>query len=201
MTISGYGLTLEGVALGSLSGIERLRVGGVALAFDEVQTIDAWRQGTATFTTTSASVTGVGTAWETAMAGRRIRLDADGVDYWILSVEGATALTLTAAYGEAGGSGAYTIWPSRLAEHVPLGVLEQPIEVDFCYDETLYDALRDAALAQTEDEFTLTDSESSVHVGDGRVSRCGDLVLGPDSHMHFTVTLTPTTQWEFTPSV
>jgi hypothetical protein len=84
--------------------------------------------------------------------------------------------------------------------NLPTKVREQPMEVTFVYDKTLYDTLRDAALAQTEDTFTLTDSEGSTEIGDGIVRRCGGKVLGSDGHAEFTVTLQPLTAWEFTPA-
>jgi len=199
MSISGFGATLEGLALGSFAGVKAIRVGGVTLAFDEVMTIEAHRDGTATFTNGSAAVTGVDSNWTSDMAGRRIQLDADGTVVTVLSVGGATALTLTANYTDTGGSGAYTMFPTRVAEHVPLGVLEQPISIDFVYEPTLWSALNGAALAQTEDTFTLTDVEGSTHVGLGRVETCGDMRLGSDASAQFTVTLMPTTAWEFTP--
>jgi len=201
MGISGYGLTLAGTALGAFSGVKAVRVGGLTLAVDEVATIEAHRTGTATFTNGNASVVGVGTGWLTAMAGRRIQLDADATPHTILSVGGATAITLSAVYSDTGGAGAYTIFPSRIIENLPLGVREQPIEVDLVYVKTLYNTLRNAALAQTEDAFTLTDVEGSTHVGDGIVSKCGDVNLGSDAHAQFTVTLTPITSWVFTAGV
>jgi hypothetical protein len=198
MSISGYGLTLEGDALGALAGVKAITVGGLTVAVDEIATIDAYRTGHATFTTSSDQVSGENTVWTSAMAGRRIRLDADGTECTIESVESGTALTLTAAYSDTGGHGAYTILPSRIVENLPLRVREGPVQITFKYDKTVYDTLRDAALGQTEDEFTLTDVEGSTDVGDAVVTACGEMTLGSDGHAQFTVTLTPLTAWTFT---
>lgn len=201
MSISGYGLTLAGTALGSFSGIKEVRVGGLAINFDEVATIEAHRDGVATFTSGSASVTGVGTNWTSDFVGRKIQLDADATLHTVLSVQGVGALTLTAVYSDTGGAGAHTIWPTRIVENMPLGIREQPITVTLVYHKTLYDTLRDAALAQTEDTFTLSDSEGSTDVGLGRVATCGEKNLDSRGHAQFSVTLQPTTSWAFTPSV
>ena len=200
MSISGYGLTLAGTALGSFAGVKAVRVGGIAVALDEIATIEAHRDGEATFTNGSDQVTGDGTNWTSAFVGRRIQLDADATIHWVESVEGVEALTLTANYSDTGGEGAYTIWPDRVVENLPLGVREAPIEVDLVYNAALWSAINAAALARTEDTFTLTDAQSSTHVGLGRVTRCGDLTLGADGHAQFSVSLQPTTCWAFTPS-
>lgn len=71
----------------------------------------AYTTGTATFTNGSASITGSGTSWTSAMEGCRIRLDADGAWYTVQTVTDATHLTLTASYADTGGSGAYMIAP------------------------------------------------------------------------------------------
>jgi hypothetical protein len=198
MSISGYGCTLAGDVLGALAGIKSIRVGGLSVAVDEIATIDAYRTGHATFTNGSSAVSGENTVWTSAMDGRRIRLDADGVLHRIWFVQSTTALVLTANYTGTGGHGAYTMLPSRVVENLPLAVREQPLEITFKYDKTVYDTLRDAALAQTEDEFTLTDEEGSTDIGDAVVSHCGDMVLGSDGHAQFAVTLMPATAWAFT---
>lgn len=200
MSISGYELTLEGTALGALAGIEAIRVGGLELRFDEIATIESYKVGTATFTNGSDQVAGVGTAWTSDMVGHPIELDADAVLHEVASVEDVDALTLTANYSDTGGSGAYTIFPSRVVENLPLSVREGPIEIDFAYTAAVYDTLSDAVLAQTEDTFTLSDSEGSTHIGLGHVATCGGKTLGSDGHSKFTVTLMPTTCWEFTPA-
>ena len=68
--------------------------------------------GTLTFTNGLTAVTGAGTAFSTELeAGDEIWLDADETWATIDSVETDTALTLTAAYGGTGGSGAGShIW-------------------------------------------------------------------------------------------
>jgi len=66
--------------------------------------------GTATFTNGSDQVVGAGGAsFAAGHVGRKIQLDADAVWHTIKSVEDATHLTLTAAYSDTGGAGAYTI--------------------------------------------------------------------------------------------
>lgn len=200
MGINGYGLTLAGGTLGSFSGVEAVTVGGVELAFDEFSTIESYAVGTATFTNGSASVTGSDTAWTSDMAGRQIRRNNYATWYTIASVGGATSITLTAVFAGTNGSGAYTILPTRLVESLPMGVRESPIEVTLVYAKTLYDAMLGALAARTEDEWTLTDSGGSTHVGDGRVAKVGNIQFGADGHATFTVTLTPTTVWSFTPA-
>jgi hypothetical protein len=198
MSISGYGCTLVGDDLGALAGIKSIRVGGLSVGVDEITTIDAYRTGHATFTNASDQVSGENTVWTSALVGRQIRLDADGTLCRIKSVESGTALTLAAAYSDTGGHGAYTILPNRIVENLPLAVREQALEITFVYDKAVYDTLRDAVLAQTEDEFTLMDEEGSTDIGDAVVSHCGDMVLGSDGHAQFTAALTPSTAWEFT---
>jgi len=39
MALSGYGLTLAGATLGSLSGVKTINVGGIELDFDEIATV------------------------------------------------------------------------------------------------------------------------------------------------------------------
>lgn len=72
--------------------------------------------GTAYVTTATPTITGVGTTWTTAMAGRWIRITAPTGDnewYEIASVESTTSLTLVNQYQGAtilvGGASAYTI--------------------------------------------------------------------------------------------
>lgn len=87
---------------------------------------------------------------------------------------------------------------NRITEHLPLAVREQPMEVTFVYNKTIYDTLRDAVKAQTEDTFTLTDSENSTHVGLGYVGKVGSKNLDTDGHAVFSATLQPKTSWAFT---
>jgi len=64
----------------------------------------AYSDGTATFTTDSASVTGLGTTWIAAMEGGVIQVD-DGDEIWtkILSIDSNTTLTLYNPYSGTGG--------------------------------------------------------------------------------------------------
>ena len=198
MAISGYSTTLVGTSLGALTGVERVTSGGLELRFDEVAILDAYRTGTATFTTDSDEVSGTNTAWTSAMVGRKIQLDADATECVIKSVETTTALTLTANYSDTGGSGAYTIFASAITEHIPLGVQAPPVTVTFNYNKTVYDTVEGAVTARTEDTFTLTDGESSTEIGLARVASVGDKTLSSDGHARFTCTLQPTTYLEFT---
>lgn len=198
MGINGYGLTLVGDTIGAFTGVESVTVGGVELAFDEVATVESHVEGTATFTSGSATVSGSGSGWTADMAGRRIRRNNDSTWYTIASVAGATSLTLTANFAASTGSGAYTILPSRLVESLPMGVRESPIEVTLVYVKALYDTLLTALAARTEDEWTLTDSGGSTHVGDGRIRSVGNVTFGSDGHAAFTVSIQPTTCWAFT---
>ena len=66
----------------------------------------AYSTGTATFTTSSDTVEGAGTAWDDAtMAGGLIKSDTDGVWYKIESVTDADTLVLYDPYIEYGGGG------------------------------------------------------------------------------------------------
>lgn len=196
--INGYGLTLESDVHGAFAGVESVTVGGLEVSFDEIATLEAHRTGTASFTNGSTAVVGTASGWTADMAGRRIRLDADGDEYAIASVTDATHLTLAAAFAGSTGSGAYTILPTRVVENIPLAVRESPMEVTLTYSQTLYETLRGAAKDRTESEWTLTDVESSVHVGEGRVRSVGGMTLGAEGHATFTVSLQPTTCWAFT---
>ncbi len=70
----------------------------------------SYSTGNATFTIGSANVSGNGTTWSNAlMAGGVIKFNADNRWYKILSVNSTTLLNLTAVYGQAGGTGAYTM--------------------------------------------------------------------------------------------
>jgi len=90
---------------------------------------------------------------------------------------------------------------NRIPENLPTKVRDGAIELTFVYNKTVYDDLRSAAIARTEDTFTLTDAETSAHAGLGFVTRCGDLGFDTDNDQVFTVTLTPKTSWAFTPAV
>ncbi len=67
--------------------------------------------GTVTMANGSASVVGAGTAWTDGMVGKWFQISTDSRKYLILSVEGATALTLSQVYdGSSGGSLSYLIY-------------------------------------------------------------------------------------------
>lgn len=75
----------------------------------EFQIPAAYTTGTASVTQNSASVTGSGTTWTSAMVGRQFLIDGAPF-YTIASVESATALTLDRVYGGVTAAGqAYTI--------------------------------------------------------------------------------------------
>jgi len=86
----------------------------------------------------------------------------------------------------------------HVPEKKPTVVREGPITGTMKYNKTAYAALRTAAKNHTEDTFTLTDSETSVHAGDGYVTNVGNLQMGPDNFMIFDLELTPETTWTFT---
>jgi len=87
---------------------------------------------------------------------------------------------------------------NRVGEHVPLGVEEGDITVTINWNKTIYNALRNALLAQTSETWTLTDAGSSTHVGTGFVSKVGEVPLNATAHATFDVALTPATKWAFT---
>ena len=76
----------------------------------------AYAAGTATFTQTSTTVTGAGTAWTAGMAGRRIRRGTATKWYTIQSVTNATTLVLTGAFAEASGADTYQIIDDTAAD-------------------------------------------------------------------------------------
>lgn len=69
----------------------------------------AYATGTATFTQGSTTVSGSGTTWTSAMAGRRIRKGTATKWYTISSVTNSTTLVLTGNFLETTGSSAYQI--------------------------------------------------------------------------------------------
>jgi hypothetical protein len=87
---------------------------------------------------------------------------------------------------------------NRVAEHVPLGVVEGPITLTIKYVKAIYNSLRNALLAQTSETWTLTDSASSTHVGSGTVASVSDEELGTGGHSVFQCTIMPATKWVFT---
>lgn len=198
MGINGYGLTLISGTHGAISGIESVSVGGIELAFDDVNSLESYTTGTATFTSGSAAVVGVGTAWSSDMIGRQIRRDNYATWYTIIAVADTTHLTLSATFGTTTGTAAYTILPSRLVESLPMGVRESPVDVTVTYSKTLYATLKAALEARTSSTWTLTDVEGSTHVGSGYVAAVSSLNLAADGHATFTLRLQPSTRWAFT---
>jgi hypothetical protein len=87
----------------------------------------------------------------------------------------------------------------RITESLALAVREGPMEVVFNWNKTLHQTLRNACKAITEDTFTLTDSENSIHAGLGWVAKVGGRNLDPQGHSIFNVTLKPKKAWDFTP--
>jgi len=87
---------------------------------------------------------------------------------------------------------------NRVAEHLPLGVVEGPMTVTIRYVKAIYNSLRNAVLGQTSETWTLTDAGASTHVGTGIVASVSDLQLGTANHAVFTCTIMPTTKWAFT---
>jgi len=189
-----------GSVLGSLTGLENITVGDLVLDIDTIRDLCGYRTGTASFTNGSTAVTGTDTVWTADMVGRYIRLDADGTAYKIASRSGDTSIALASAFAGVTGSGAYTILSDRIAEHVPLGVQEGDITCRFAWNGTIHDTLLTACEARTQDEFTITDGQSSAYVGDATVASVGDKNLDTNGHATFTAVLRPVTQWTFTAS-
>jgi len=72
--------------------------------------ITPYSAGTVTATSGSDTVTGASTGWQSANRGRGDRINIQGANYMVLSVDNETTLRLTTPYGGAGGSGlAYTM--------------------------------------------------------------------------------------------
>lgn len=70
-------------------------------------------EGHAAVTNSSASVTGVGTAWTSRMVGRKMYFAGDTTEYTISAVGGATSITLTANFS--GTTGLFTPYAIRAA--------------------------------------------------------------------------------------
>jgi len=68
-------------------------------------TVAPYSTGTVTVTNGSKTVTGSGTNWTLAMAGRQFRIDSAHAYYEIDTIDSATQLTLKYAYGGDSGSG------------------------------------------------------------------------------------------------
>ena len=76
-----------------------------------VSTVAPYSTGTATFTLGSATVTGSGTTWTTAMVGRKIALSVGAPYYRISAFTSTTSITIADVYAEATSSGsAYSIF-------------------------------------------------------------------------------------------
>ena len=72
-----------------------------------------YSEGTATFTTGNATITGAGTDWVAGMADGNITATIDGVPCKILSIDAVNQLTLYAPYPSTGGAGLdYTMTPT-----------------------------------------------------------------------------------------
>ncbi|MDX9780776.1 MAG: hypothetical protein RBT66_07040 [bacterium] len=86
---------------------------------------------------------------------------------------------------------------NRIVENLPTKVREQPMEVTLKWNKTVYNACRTALLAQTDEEWTLTDAGSSTHIGNGFVRSVGSVNLDTDGHQRYTVSIQPKTSWAF----
>lgn len=87
---------------------------------------------------------------------------------------------------------------NRVSTHLPLGVAEGPMTVTLDYNKTIYNALRNAVLAQTSETWTLTDAGSSTEAGTGYVASVTDRLLGTEAAATLQATLMPATKWTFT---
>lgn len=87
---------------------------------------------------------------------------------------------------------------NRIPEMHPMTVREGTMEVTMTYIKTIYATLRSAAIARTEETWTLVDSESSTHIGLGFVSGVTGRSLNTDGHDVYTVSIQPKTSWPFT---
>jgi hypothetical protein len=83
-----------------------------------------YNTGTVAVTNGSAVVTGTGTSWHAGMAGLRLQVSGDAAVYAILSVDGATRLTLRTLFAGATAAGqAYTIFETRPPASGPMSVV------------------------------------------------------------------------------
>jgi hypothetical protein len=87
---------------------------------------------------------------------------------------------------------------NRVVENLPLRVREAPMVVTIKYVKALYATLRTNLLTLASETWTLTDVESSTHVGTGYLTGASEKTLGTDGHAQFTLTITPATSWAFT---
>lgn len=86
-----------------------------------ISTVAPYQTGTCTVVNGSPVVIGVGTAWTSAMTGRKFRFGGDEAYYRIKSIDSGLALTLTAPYqGSSSSNGDYILYKDeyRLASDV-----------------------------------------------------------------------------------
>lgn len=108
-------------------------VAGVSVAYGTTYTT-----GTATFTASSATVTGAGTAWTSALIGEKIRRSSDGVDYTITAVASGTSLTISPAYaGTTGSAQAYVITLGNFVAPPASGYAAIPATTGIAYEYQL----------------------------------------------------------------
>ena len=101
---TGYAVGLSGTILKTTDG------GRPSTNYRSIGTAPDYATGTITAMAGSAVVTGTGTAWKAANRGRGDRINIEGTDYTILSVDSESQLTLTNAFGGTTGAGkSYTI--------------------------------------------------------------------------------------------
>lgn len=92
---------------------------------------------------------------------------------------------------------------NKIPTKLPNKVREGDIVLTMVYDaegQSLYGQLRAYAKAHTQDNFTLKDSTASVHAGLGYVAKVGELTIDTDNEETYKVTLTPKTEWDFSPA-
>ncbi len=85
------------------------RPGAGVTNYRSIGTAANYTTGTINATNGSAVVTGTGTSWQTANRGRGDRIDINGTDYMVLSVDSETQLTLTTTVS-GNFTGTYTLW-------------------------------------------------------------------------------------------
>jgi hypothetical protein len=87
---------------------------------------------------------------------------------------------------------------NRIVSNIPMAVRHKPMEAVFVYSKALKATLVAAAEAQTKDTLTLTDVESSTHVGAGYVKTADGPNLDTDGHAILNASFQPETRWAFT---
>jgi len=122
----------------------------------------------------SDGVTGASTTWKTANRGRGDRINIDGLDYTILSVDSDTRLTLASDFTGASGWGkSYAIsrefltlqaWESARQGNL---VLENREEVGIAYNDSVFTAglVIDGSMTNARHELTLTADGANRHFG------------------------------------